>query len=250
MRNVFLLIVLCACAFVSQAQIVNIENQRLLGKKQGWSGNIDLGFSLIKNTSQITQLNNRNRVSYRFGRNTLTGITDLSYVRVNKENHVNSGFQHLRYAYQTRRFERIYLEGFQQTQYNKIQLINLRLLLGAGARAVVLDYDSAAVNVGVFLMGEYEQQTGGIQANQLRYSCFLSYDFQFSKTTGINAIVYYQPDFFSPSDYRVAAEAALRMRIIGNLRFRISYNLTHDSSPPEGAPQTIYSIQNAFVYEF
>lgn len=235
---------------VAPAQIVNIDNPHLGKLKDGWSGEMNLIFSLTSNTRQIVQLGEKNKIHYRKRNQLISTFTDFSFVAVDKQNYVNNGFAHIRYAWNSKKYKKIFLEGFAQTQYNQIQLYKQRELLGAGSRALVIDKDSANVNVGAFIMGEYEQANDGTVAMALRYSCFLSFDFQFSKTTGINSITYYQPDFFYPGDYRLSTETSLRFNITEKLKFKLLYNLQYDSRPPTGAPKTIYYLQNAFGFSF
>ncbi|MFN3343638.1 MAG: DUF481 domain-containing protein [Flavobacteriales bacterium] len=243
---------LCVLVFLPdlEAQIVNIENQRLRNPKNGWSGHLDLSFNITKNTRMIYQIGNRNRVYWKKDQHLVSFLTDFLYVNAGRQNYVNYGFQHTRYSYNSKHFKRIILEGFEQVQYNQIQLIRFRSLLGGGARAVVLDRDSASVSLGAFVMGEYEEEATELVNRQIRYSTFFSFDFQFNKVTGINSITYYQPDFISPDDYRVSTEVSLRFNITQKLRFRLVYNLQHDSRPPRGAPETTYFISNVFSYEF
>ncbi|MBX7095809.1 MAG: DUF481 domain-containing protein [Flavobacteriales bacterium] len=232
------------------AQIVNIENQRLRKLKDGWSGNVDLSFSITNNTKTIYQVGNRNKIYWKRDRHLVTGITDFNFVGVDNQNYVNNGFQHIRYAYNSCEFPMFYLEGFEQMQYNQIQLIQFRTLLGGGVRAIVLDRDSASINLGAFLMGEYEEEAKGKINRQIRYSTFISFDFQFNKTTGINSITYIQPDVISPDDIRVSSETSLRFNITQKLKFKLVYSLQYDSFPPEGAPKTMYFISNVFGFEF
>jgi putative salt-induced outer membrane protein YdiY len=230
-------------------QIVNIENQRLRNPKDGWSGNLDLTFNTTKNTRMIYQIGNRNRVYWKKQQHLVTFLTDFLYVNAGNQNFVNHGFQHGRYSYNSKQFKKIYLEGFEQFQYNQIQLINLRTLVGGGARAIVVDKDSASISLGAFVMGEYEESRSNVNRH-IRYSTFFSFDFQFNKTTGINSITYYQPDFIAPDDYRVSTEMSLRFNITQKLRFRLVYTLQHDSRPPDGAPETMYFISNVFSFGF
>lgn len=249
MRPALLLIAILT-TLLSDAQIVNIENQRLRKLKEGWSGNVDLSFSLTSNTRTIYQVGNRNKVYWKRDQHLVTGITDFNFVGVDNQNFVNNGFQHIRYAYNSCRFPKIYVEGFEQMQYNQIQLIQFRALLGGGARAIILDLDSASINLGAFLMGEYEEELNGAINRHLRYSTFLSFDFQFNKTTGINSITYFQPDFIDTDDFRISSETSLRFSITQRLKFRLVYNIQYDTRPPEGAPKTMYFISNVFGFEF
>ncbi len=247
---VLLFITNCLTINFSFSQIVNIENLRLNSKKEGWTTEVDMNFSLIKNVAMITQLGNRNKIGYRKEEHGVLAMADFGLVKVNDNAFVNSGFGHLRYTYNLRHHPKIYYEGFIQSQYNKVQLVKSRNLLGAGARFELIKLDSFALNVGAFVMGEYELQTDAIINKTVRYSCFLSFDYQFNKSTGINTITYYQPDFLDPSDFRISSETSLRVKVSKTVNLKIVYNLYFDTNPPGTIPTTMYYLSNAISLRF
>ncbi len=232
------------------AQIVNIENQRLDPKKEGWKIDVDFNLSIVKNTRVIAQFGNRNRVAYNKEEHHTMFLTDFSLVKADGSDFINSGFVHYRYGYNFRKFQKVTWETFIQTQYNKVQLVDLRFLLGTGARFEVIKKDSIALNIGTFVMGEYEEQSDNIVNQTARYSMFLSFDWQFSKTAGFNTITYLQPAFLDPQDYRVSSETSLRFTITKKVSFRIVYNLFFDTDPPAGIPTTSYYLNNAISLRF
>ena len=250
MKKILVILVSLVFYGFGNAQIVNIENQRLSGNKNGFSGNIEFGLNIIKNTNMFYYFSNRDRALYKKDEHTIMFIGDISLVKAAGADLVNSGFEHIRYSYNMKKYHRIYLETFQQMQYNRVQMINMRALIGTGARAEIIKYDSAAVNTGAFIMGEYEEQTDHKVNATFRYSCFLSFDFQFNKSTGINSITYYQPDFLDPADYRVSSETSFRVSINQKLSLRLVYNLTYDSRPVPTIPSTIYGLSNTISYKF
>lgn len=234
----------------SSAQIVNIENQRLNAKTEGWKIESDLNFSIIKNTLVVLQFGNRNRINYNKEEHHYLFLTDFGVVKADGSDFVNNGFSHFRYSYNLRKFPKCYLETFAQAQYNRVQLVDFRGLLGAGGRIEAIKLDSIALNVGAFIMGEHEEQSDNITNQNFRYSCFLSFDYQFSKSTGFNTITYYQPQFLDPSDYRLSMESSLRFVVTKKISFRIVYNLFYDTNPPMGIPTTTYYLQNAISLRF
>jgi putative salt-induced outer membrane protein YdiY len=232
------------------AQIVNIENQRLAVKKEGWSGSVDLWFSVVKNTNVVFQLGNHNRLRWTRERNSFMFLTDLAMVKANSADLVNSGFEHIRFSRSTKKYPWLNWETFEQAQYNRIQLIDIRMLLGTGYRAIVLDRDSARLNIGAFLMGEYEEQSDAVLNQTVRYSTFVSFDFQFNKHAGVNCITYYQPDFLNPADFRLTLETSIRLKVTQKLSFGLVYNLFYDSRPPTSIPTTTYFLRNSLRYSF
>ena len=232
----------------SFSQIVNIENQRLKGNEDGWSGTFDLSFSIIQNTKSIYQFGNRNKLNYKHDRHNYMLLTDVLVVKSANESFANSGFEHLRYTYDVKKFPYLYLEAFQQAQYNRVQLLAMRFLTGGGARFKVLDQDSSAMSIGTFIMHEYEEQLDKTQISLMRYSLFLTFDFQINKNFGLNCITYYQPAVFNAFDFRLNTEASIRMKITQKLHFKISYNLIYDSEPPPTVPNINYILTNSFSY--
>jgi hypothetical protein len=231
-------------------QIVNIENQRLDPKKEGWKFDVDFNLSIVKNTRVIAQFGNRNRVAFNKEEHHTMLLTDFGLVKADGSDFINSGFVHGRYGYNFRKFQKLSWESFAQAQYNKVQLVDLRLLLGSGARFEIIKMDSIAFNLGAFVMGEYEEQSDDVINQTARYSLFLSFDWQFSKTAGFNTITYLQPAFLDPQDYRVYSETSLRFSITKKVSFRVVYNLFYDTNPPNGIPTTNYFLSNSISLRF
>jgi len=97
-------------------------------------------------------------------------------------------------------------------------------------------------------MHEYEEQLDKTQISLMRYSLFLTFDFQINKNFGLNCITYYQPAVFNAFDFRLNTEASIRMKITQKLHFKISYNLIYDSEPPPTVPNINYILTNSFSY--
>lgn len=248
--RIFPVFIFLLCSFVSHAQIVNIENQRLDVKKEGWKFDIDFNFTIIKNTRVITQFGSRNKIGWRKGQNSVMTLADFGLVKADGSDFVNSGFAHVRHSYNLKKAPKINLETFLQAQYNRVQLVQLRMLFGSGARFEVIKKDSIALNLGAFVMAENEQLTDGTINQTVRYSAFLSFDWQFSKTAGFNTITYYQPDFLYPADFRISSETSLRFAVTKKVSFKVVYNLFYDTYPPNGIPTTSYYLNNAISLRF
>ncbi len=235
---------------VVQAQIVNIENQRLQAKENGWLGSIGLNMSYIKNTREIWQIGSRVRVQYHQDKHTALWLSELNFVKAGQSDFLNNGFEHLRYNYALTDSGRLVVEAFRQMQYNKVQKIKLRSLFGAGFRYRVVDRDSAQVDVGVHPMYEFEELSNEESNRHFRLSSYLSFDFQFNANLGINSITYYQPDVANFKDFRLSNETTLRTKITEKLDLRIIFRLTYDEEPPEGVPQNTVYLKNGIVFRF
>ena len=248
--RIYVFIILLFAGTMSSAQIVNIENQRLMVSQEGWTGSFGLNLSYVKNTNEIWQAGGRFRVQYHKGRHTGLWLSEINFIKAGESNFLNNGFEHLRYNYEIQDSGRLVFEAFRQMQYNKVQKIRLRSLFGAGLRYAVIDQDSAQVNIGVLPMLEFEDLTTNENNRHLRLSSYLSFDFQFNQFVGVNSITYWQPDILNFKDFRMSNETSLRSRITKNLELRLIFRVTYDERPPEGIPNNTVYLLNGINYRF
>ncbi len=238
---------------VSFAQIVNIENQRLNTKKEGFSGNVDLNLNLTYATKQLFQVGTKAKVAYTKKRQYVMLLADYSLVTSGlNEDFINKGFEHLRYNYTFKDSGKVVFEAFQQGQFNKIQKINKRLLLGTGLRFKAIDQKNYQLNLGSSLMGEYEEMALDtlLISQDVLLSNYISFDGQFNSTFGMNFITYFQPKFIDFGNYRIATEAQLRFKINQFLSLKIIYKLNHDSRDLPDVRKTYYSLSNTLSFRF
>lgn len=233
----------------SYSQIVNIENKRL-GKKEGFSGSIDLNLNFIMNTRRLLQIGDRLKVAYTKKKSHLMLLTDHSFVKSEGEDFVNRGYYHLRYNLTLKDSGRVDWEVYQQGQFNRIQKINLRMIGGTGFRLALLNHKKFDLNLGTGFMAEYEELIDiGLSRNILS-SSYLSFDGQFTEGFGLNTITYFQPKMTDWGNYRFANETHLRFKINKYLTFLVIYSLAHDSRELEGVRKTNYVLKNTLSFRF
>ena len=76
------IIIICLFgAFGSYSQIVNIENKRLTGNKQGFDGSISLNLNFTMNTKQLLQIGDKLKFGYTKNKHHALIITDHSFVK-------------------------------------------------------------------------------------------------------------------------------------------------------------------------
>jgi putative salt-induced outer membrane protein YdiY len=180
-------------------------------------------------------------------------LTDHALVKSNSSDEfINKGFEHLRYNFSFKDSGRVVYEAFHQGQFNKIQKINLRLLLGTGLRFKLVDRKNFQFNYGTSIMGEYEELVldEKIASRDILSSNYISFDSQLTETFGINSITYFQPKLIDFGQYRIANETYLRFKFNKFLTFKIVYSLSHDSRQIEGVRKTNYSISNTLSFKF
>lgn len=247
-RFIFLTLLIINLTGVSQ--IVNIENKRLNNRKQGFNGSAELNFNFTMNTKQLLQIGDRIRVGYVKKKHHLLVVTDHAFIKSEGNDFVNRGFEHFRYQYTLKDSGKVSLEAFQQGQFNKIQKINLRLLVGADFRFRLIDLKNYALNFGTGLMGEYEELVDLGVSQDLLSTSYLSFDGQFSESVGLNTITYFQPKLIDFGQYRFSNETALRFKINQYLTLKLVYSLTHDSRYIPEVRKTNYVIKNTLKISF
>ncbi len=249
MKQFFFLFFFLIISIFSFAQIVNIEDQRQGIADQGLSGQADFNFMINKNTSVLYQLGNRIQTRYKKGTNMYMFFNEINLVKADGESFVNGGFQHLRYnRVVSKKFR---WEAFTQSQYNGVQKIDWRFLVGAGPRFTLYSTDSISISFGSLPMFEFENPKGDFpNESTARLSSYLSFKIILSKYANVSSTTYYQPRFDLFSDYRISNESTFAISISEKLSLKITYNLVYDADPVLGVPGTIYTLKNAIAYKF
>jgi len=235
---------------IGYSQIVNIENLRLTDNKQGWSGRAQMNFNLIMNTRELLQIGSELRGMYLKNKHQYLLVADLSFVKSGNNDFVNRGFQHLRYTYHFTDSTRFYFEAFQQSQFNRIQKINFRHLLGSVMRFDIIDKKNYQLSFGTGAMWEYEELIDVGISRDLLSTSYVSFDGQFTESIGMNSISYFQPKLTAPGDYRFSNETAIRLKINKNLTFRMIYSVMHDNRDIPNVRKTNYEFRNALRISF
>lgn len=191
------------------SQVVNIENQYLEDGKDGFSGALDLSFSIQKQTDKLITFTFKPIFQYRFGKKFLRDnlmqdtlkITDTAKVqrdsiiatfrekadKIVKGKHLfllyhdinytgtkgktfsNYGLSHLRYVYEITKNWKS--ESYSQIEYNQLLLQKVRYLLGSGIRANILNIKAKE--------GEYKNKA-------IRISAGTSLFFEYNEINHVN----------------------------------------------------------------
>lgn len=247
MRNLFLLFLFYLVAYSLSAQIVNIEERRK-AREEGFKGNVSLNFSFTKNTVEVLDLDNLIQLSYKKKRNLYLFINELEVIRNANSDVLNNGFQHFRYNY--RLSELLLMEAFLQHQFNQIQRIDRRVLVGVGPRFEIIRKDSLSLNMGSQIMREFEKNSSTDYSDDYRLSTYLSVDWQINKELNFTSTIYYQPNLEEFNDRRISNKSVLSMAVSNKLRLRLIYELLQDSRVPEDVPETVYSLETGLGYIF
>jgi hypothetical protein len=233
----------------SEAQLVNIEKSRKEARP-GFQGHIDLNLMLTRNTRQILETGTTAHLQYTSGKHTLLALNNLGFMRVEGENLINNGFQHLRYNYKIGNGFTT-AEAFIQHQYNSIRLLQRRFLLGGGPRFRIYENESTGVFIAPLVM--YEQELlndGSPRTDRFKGDLYVSFTWSPDESITFSHTTYYQPDFSLMSEYRISSETGLEMQFTANFSFLITWNLAFDSHPPADIPGLFYTLRNGIKYSF
>lgn len=238
----------------SDAQIVNIERQRVVSDSAGWLGQVGLNFSGQKNTVSFLHISTTGVVEYK-SKNTkdlLLLLTELSFLSAEGLKFSNTGFGHLRYNRKIG--NSIRWEAFTQIQYNSITKINLRGLLGTGPRFKLTPYERAKFYLGLALMYEYEEsqdfETHLTYHKDFRMSSYLSFTLKPEEDVLFASTFYAQPLLNHFADYRITSESSLSLKVTTKLTLNSTFRYSYDTNPPLGIPKANFNFANGLEVKF
>ena len=225
------------------SQIVNMESSR----KEGLIGShfqINIGLNGSSGTVDRTNYSLEGRVdvnSYKWQR---FGI--LSYKREEKDDSItsNNTFLHLRGVRKISPL--LAVEGFIQLSEKPLQKIKRRELIGAGIR--LCPYKSIKVGLGVF--NEDEERVLSKSRETVRINSYITNSFNISESASFESTLYIQPDIEDFSELRSYLVLGLRLKISERFSSIITYENTHDSSPPPltDKSNSFYGVKFSFEY--
>ncbi len=242
------LIIVQSISVTVNAQLINIEEKRLNSNEEGWKGNIDFNAKYTQNTQMVWQLSNKVSIQYRKKNHTHLFLNDISLVRSNQSDLVNYGFAHYRYSNLVIPDKDLKWESYAQIQYNSVQKIRQRLLLGSGFRFKIINTDSVYLSYGWSLMYEYEETTIPEYSNLIRNSNYLSFDWKISKIWELKTIMYYQPSIGDFSDFRLSNVSNITHNLTEHISLVFNLNIQYDSNPPIEVP--VNSFQTGILIRF
>jgi hypothetical protein len=208
---------------MSLAQVVNIEGDRDK-KKEGLHGSIESGFTLLNGNIRVLQTQHTLRLDYDVGKDHLLLMGSKGYGKQDGKTFQNDSFAHMRWTSMWAR--RTGSEIFSQVQQDEFKRLTLRVLLGGGVRFAL-----NPLSIGVGGMLDYEEVG---QADLVgRASTYLSY-FNSWGDLGARLVVYYQPLFSDPSDYRLSSVGAIEFKANSIFSLSNEASYLYDTAPPVG----------------
>lgn len=247
MKNILTLLLTFHC-FGTFAQVVNIENRRLLDDSSGWSGAVDASFSIARNKDLFFSGSFRPRVQFKSKKHYWLFLTDWSYSKAKNQEFANSGMAHLRYAYRIGKDKDSLhqspwkWESYSQVQYNKLLDQKLRTLVGTGFRVKIIGHKRYRFFTGSSFFFEYEEiQSSNIINRDIRWSNYLSWTMSPNDNFSFTAATYFQPNVKDFKDYRILGQYNLYFKFFKRVDFRIDFTQYFDAKPPENVRNYVFS---------
>jgi len=225
------------------SQIVNMESSR----KEGLIGShfqINIGLNGSSGTVDRTNYSLEGRVDVNSDK--WQRFVILSYKREEKDDSItsNNTFLHLRGVRKISPL--LAVEGFIQLSEKPLQKIKRRELIGAGIR--LSPYKSIKVGLGVF--NEDEERVLSKSRETVRINSYITNSFNISESASFESTLYIQPDIEDFSELRSYLVLGLRLKISERFSSIITYENTHDSSPPPltDKSNSFYGVKFSFEY--
>lgn len=234
-----------------QGQLVNIEKSRK-DAIPGFQGHIDLSLMLTQNTKQIFEGSSSALLQYTRESHTLLALNSIGLMRVEGDNLINNGFQHLRYNYTLPGGGFTTAEIFVQHQYNSIRLLRRRFLLGGGPRFRIYESKDLGIYIAPLVMYEQEllNDEDKTQTDKFKGDLYISVTYALDEKINFSHTTYYQPDLAILKEFRLSSETGLELKFNESFSFLATFNLAYDSDPPRGIPELFYTLRNGIKYSF
>ena len=225
------------------SQIVNMESSR---KENLIGSHVQINIGLNGSSGTVDRTNYS--LEGRFDNNSSNWqrFAIFSYKREEKDNSItsNNTFMHLRGVRKITPL--VAIEGFIQLSEKPLQKIKRRELIGAGLR--LSPYKSIKIGLGIF--NENEERILSEARETVRINSYITNSFNISETASFDTTLYIQPDLEDFSELRSYLILGLRLKISERFSSIITYENTHDSSPPPltDKSNSFYGVKFSFEY--
>lgn len=238
--------------------VINTEELRLKNADQNFVGLIDFTFGMSENKAgrflkpsanlRLEWIQEQSKIML-LGGYRLTRFVPINDPESAPRNFNSQGFSHLRFNQNLNK--KVVWEAFSQAQFDNVQEIDQRFLLGTGPRFELLETDSASLYLGTLYMYEYEETSAESRVfnKHHRLSMYLNAGWQFNATTGVNNTTYFQPRPDVLSDFRIASVTQFFAKLTKNLSFNMNLDFVYDSRPPETVPLRMYNLTAGIAWQ-
>lgn len=202
-----------------------------------WNGGLDFGYSLTTGNTRTNTL----ALGANLGRQTRRDKTSLYAAYINAKNKNNGTTETTANAirgggrYEISVTNRLFTFGFADFEYNQIQLLDLRSVLGGGLGYYAVKNDR--VQLQLFGGGAYNREnfSTGLQRNS--GEVFLGEDFQLRVSDRVTFKERFQlfPNLTNRGEYRHTFDSSLTTKVTNWMTWNVTASNRYISNPPPGS---------------
>lgn len=232
---------------------VNIEALRRDDPPLGRSGSVGGDFTLRTGNVDFVQLGFNGRQYVVTGNLTTLIVGNGGIGLLGRSRFASSGLIHYRRTH-VRRWASP--ELYTQANYDRAQLLRLRLVAGAGIRTAVVRGPWGQLGAGTALIFEHERlelPDSALHTQQttvVRSSSFLTLRVVSDGGFVVTSTTYLQPELQVLRDVRVLESLQLASPITDKVAFTVSFNLRYDSRPPDGVAKLDTVLRTGVTYTY
>lgn len=232
---------------------VNVESLRSSIQASGVGGKVDVSITTYQGNTRGTNLGASGLVGARADEHLAYVHANGRYVHLGGSVQVANYFAHLRYNY--RLSPLLAAEALAQAESDRFRRLELRQLLGLGARLTVIERPAAALYYGITYLFEYNRLAeGGVPVRPdvvHRASNYVSAVLEIEDARAVaTTTLYYQPRPDALRDYRLLWVSSLEFRITGHLRAGLHTTLRQENPVPEGVEGLDLTVTNTLGLTF
>ena len=229
-------VLIAALPGLPAAAQINIERLRLEGDEQGLNGSATVAMTFQTGNAEKRRGDGKVRLDLLLPESHSFLILSGDFDWTAGSSVSNKGLAHVRHIHQPG--ARVSPEAFGQINYDKSRSLDLRALVGAGARVVLTEKDRGRASLGLAYMFEQEElglppgSTHPHETSHHRASSFLALSFEPRPGLALASTSYVQPRLDDFSDVRVLSQSQLAVQLLGPLSMDVTLNLAYDADPP------------------
>jgi putative salt-induced outer membrane protein len=224
-------------AIRSQAEQTSYERTLAPGWLDLWNGGVDFGYSLTTGNTRTNTL----ALGSNLSRQTSRDKTTLYAAYINAKNKNNGVAETTANAirgggrYEINLTDRLTTFGFADFEYNQIQLLDLRSVLGGGFGYYVIKNERAQLQV--FGGGAYNREnfSTGLRRNSGEAFAGQDFTFKLSDRALFKERFQFFPNLTNTGEYRHTFDSSLTTKLTRWLTWNVTASNRYISNPPPGS---------------
>lgn len=240
--------ILLLAASPTEAAIVN-SISGFDEKESGWSGALGGGFGAKGGNTEETSLAADAKLQWRGGSESWRLLGSAKRTSSGGDETARALMGHLRHNHALS--ERWSTLAFLQAQENPFQRLASRFLAGAGLRWDTWTGPRRRLAIGAAHMVERQEIDGEADASvRQRLSLFATSAAKMGAGAAFEMLVFFQPSWSEPEDWRLMLNAGLDVKVAGNVSLFTNVEMEGDSRPPAGVEKIDWETRTGFRLKF